>query len=110
MPNGGGGPIPTLTDEVWDEIKDEKLDAYGGWNGDLLHLVQDGEGLGGVRWALGGDLSPKPVARMSAADWALIAGGTASGSEISSGGKTYVIAIEQGSGSGENSAAVHEVD
>jgi hypothetical protein len=109
MPNGGG-PIPTLTAAVWDDIKDEDLDAYGGWNGDLLHLVQDGEGLGGVRWALASDTPPSPVARMSAADWALIEGGTLNATEISSGGKTYVIAIERGSGSGENSAAVHEVD
>ena len=76
------GPIPTMTTDVWNAIKNLDLAANGGWTIDtvehFLYLIETNE-FGASEW----DLKPEAdapdgtfQAPMSSGDWADLKGGT----------------------------------
>lgn len=104
--SGNEGPVPTMTDDVWNEIKNLDLAANGGWTVDsvehFLYLVK-ADVFGGTVWAL------RPVASapdgafqapMSSGDWADLKGGTLSTgpNTITVGENGYRIQFENDSG------------
>lgn len=82
MSNGSSGPVPGLSADIWDTIKNLDITGDGGWTLEsvdhFLYLVRDGT-LGGCKWALTseGDAPTNTFqAPMSTSDWAGIKGGT----------------------------------